>query len=94
MVVEWKQEFTLDIKKEIERLRQEIQKHDYAYYVQAQPQISDYEYDQKMKQLAELEARDPSLITADSPTQRVSGQPTKEFATVRHRIPMLSLANT
>jgi DNA ligase (NAD+) len=93
-VVEWKQEFILDIRKEIERLRQEIQKHDYAYYVLAQPQISDYEYDQKMKQLAELEARDPSLITPDSPTQRVSGQPTKEFATVRHRIPMLSLANT
>jgi len=94
MVMTGKQEFILDLKNEIERLREEIRKHDYAYYVLAQPQISDYEYDQKLKKLAGLEARDPSLITPDSPTQRVSGQPTKEFTTVRHRTPMLSLANT
>jgi DNA ligase (NAD+) len=84
----------MDAKSEIEKLRRELQDHDYAYYVLAQPKISDYEYDQKMKRLASLEEQHPQYITNDSPTQRVSGLPTREFATVRHRIPLLSLANT
>jgi DNA ligase (NAD+) len=84
----------LDSKNEIEFLRKESQRHDYLYYVLVQPEITDSEYDQLYKKLEELEAKLPNLITADSPTQRVSGQPTKEFATVSHLLPMLSLSNT
>ncbi|NOX89794.1 MAG: NAD-dependent DNA ligase LigA, partial [Calditrichaeota bacterium] len=84
----------MDVKKRIQELRELIEKYDYEYYVLAQPSISDYEYDQLMKELEELEKAHPELITPDSPTQRVSGQPIKEFPTVRHRKPMLSLANT
>lgn len=81
-------------KKEIEKLRREIEEHNYRYYVLAQPVISDYEFDQLMKRLEELERQFPDLITPDSPTQRVGGAPLKEFATVTHEIPMLSLDNT
>lgn len=81
-------------KKEIEKLRREIEEHNYRYYVLAQPVISDYEFDQLMKQLEELERQFPDLITPDSPTQRVGGVPLKEFATVTHEVPMLSLDNT
>ncbi len=84
----------MDAKKRIEELRRLINKYDYEYYVLAQPSISDYEYDQLMKELEALEKEHPELITPDSPTQRVSGQPIKEFPTVQHRKPMLSLANT
>lgn len=77
-----------------EKLREEIRKHDYNYYVLAQPVISDYEYDMLMKELSDLEQKYPEIITPDSPTQRVSGEPTKEFPQVLHSIPMLSLANT
>lgn len=83
-----------DIKTQIENLRKEIRKHDYLYYVLNQPEISDYEYDQLMKKLIELEKKYPELITPDSPTQRVSGEVTKEFKPVKHSIPMLSLDNT
>jgi DNA ligase (NAD+) len=83
-----------EIKSEIQRLRQEIRYHDYRYYVMAQPVISDFEYDQLMKRLQELESLHPELITPDSPTQRVGGEPTKEFPQVRHPVPMLSLSNT
>jgi len=82
------------IREEIERLRREIRHHDYLYYVLAQPEISDYEYDMLMKRLEELEKQYPEFITSDSPTQRVSGEPTKIFPVVRHRKPMMSLANT
>ncbi len=82
------------VKREIERLRREINRHDYLYYVLAQPEISDYEYDMLMKRLEELEQQYPEFITPDSPTQRVSGVPTKEFPVVQHRKPMLSLSNT
>lgn len=81
-------------KKEIERLRREIEEHNYRYYVLAQPVISDYEFDQLMKRLEELERQFPEFITPESPTQRVGGEPLKEFATVTHEIPMLSLDNT
>jgi DNA ligase (NAD+) len=78
----------------IENLREEIRKHDYNYYVLAQPEISDYEYDMLLKKLEELERKYPYLITPDSPTQRVGSDLTKEFPPVKHTIPMLSLANT
>jgi DNA ligase (NAD+) len=84
---------TASIAERIEKLRKEIREHDYRYYVLAQPTISDYEYDQLMRELEELERQHPELITPDSPTQRVGGQPTKEFPTVTHTTPMLSLAN-
>ncbi|RMF36140.1 MAG: NAD-dependent DNA ligase LigA [Chlorobiota bacterium] len=78
----------------IEELRALIRKYDYAYYVQAQPLISDRDYDRLFAELVELEQRYPDLVTPDSPTQRVGGQPLEEFAHVQHRTPMLSLANT
>jgi DNA ligase (NAD+) len=84
----------VNIKKEIEKLRKELQQHDYNYYILAEPTISDFDYDQKLKKLEKLEQANPQYITPDSPTQRVSGAPTKEFATVQHRIQMQSLANT
>lgn len=82
-----------DIKKQIEKLREEIRRHDYQYYVLDQPVISDAEYDSLMKQLIELEEKYPEFKSPDSPTQRVGGEPLKEFETVEHSIPMLSLSN-
>ena len=79
--------------KEIRRLREEINRHDYLYYVKAQPEISDYEYDKLMKKLEELE-KEWNLVSPDSPTQRVSGEPIKTFRVVRHRKAMMSLSNT
>ena len=84
----------MDDKTELHNLRAELNKHDYHYYVLASPLISDFEYDKKLKRLEELESKYPELVTPDSPTQRVSGQPTKEFRNVQHRLPMLSLGNT
>ncbi len=84
----------MEIKKEIEKLRQEIRHHDYLYYVLNQPEISDAEYDRLMKRLKELEKKYPQFITLDSPTQRVSGQPAELFQPVKHAKPMLSLENT
>ncbi|MDP2209839.1 MAG: NAD-dependent DNA ligase LigA [Bacteroidota bacterium] len=78
----------------IEKLRKEINEHDYRYYVLAEPVISDAEYDKLMTTLEELEKQYPELITPDSPTQRVSGEPTKKFPTVTHSVPMLSLSNS
>lgn len=78
----------------IERLRTEIREHDHRYYVLAEPVIADETYDGLVRELQDLEAAWPSLVTPDSPTQRVGGEPTKEFATVTHEPPMLSLANS
>ncbi|HTI68580.1 MAG TPA: NAD-dependent DNA ligase LigA [Candidatus Limnocylindria bacterium] len=72
----------------------EIQAHDYAYYVLAQPKISDREYDVLYRELADLEAAYPQLQTADSPTRRVGGQPSEGFKSIRHAVPMMSLDNT
>ena len=72
-------------------LRIEIRRHDRLYYTEAQPEISDYDYDQLFAELQKLEAANPDLITPDSPTQRVGGAPLKEFQSVRHATPMLSL---
>ncbi len=78
----------------IKQLREQIKRHDYLYYVLNQPEISDYEYDKLYKELKELEEKYPEFITADSPTQRVSGEVVKEFKPVKHTFPMLSLDNT
>ena len=78
----------------IEKLRAALRDHDYKYYVLSQSSISDFEYDQLMDQLLSLEKQHPELITPDSPSQRVGGEPTKEFPTVTHEVPMLSLSNT
>ena len=79
---------------EIQRLREEIEAHNYAYYILSAPTISDYDFDQLLKQLEQLEAEHPDLITPDSPTQRVGNDRTEGFAQVAHRYPMLSLGNT
>ena len=85
---------SLSIKKEIETLSRKILDYDYRYYILAQPIISDEEYDSLMRRLQELERQYPALATPDSPTQRVGDQITKEFSTVTHAVPMLSLSNT
>jgi DNA ligase (NAD+) len=78
----------------VEKLRTELQDHDYRYYVLDAPAISDEQYDKLMRELQDLECDYPELLTADSPTQRVGGEPIKEFGTVTHNPPMLSLANS
>lgn len=80
--------------KRIEELRELIREHDYNYFVLAQPAISDYEYDQLLNELKQLEKYNPDLITPDSPTQRVGSDLSNEFKPVQHKIPMLSLSNT
>ena len=75
------------------KLRAQIEAHNYAYYVLDAPTVSDAEFDQLFRELEALERDYPELSTPDSPTQRVSGQPAAEFASVTHRVPMLSLNN-
>jgi DNA ligase (NAD+) len=82
------------IKKQIERLRQEIRRHDNLYYVLNQPEISDQQYDRLFADLKALETAHPELVVPDSPTQRVSERPIEGFAAVRHAVPMLSMDNT
>ena len=77
-----------------EELRKGLHDHDYRYYVLAEPAIADEQYDRLMRELQDLERIHPGLRSPDSPTQRVGGEPTKEFRTVAHDPPMLSLANT
>ncbi len=76
-----------------ERLRDLIRRHDHLYYVLDAPEISDGEYDGLFRELRRLEEQHPALVTPDSPTQRVSGEPSARFQTVRHREPLLSLGN-
>jgi DNA ligase (NAD+) len=78
----------------IENLRAKIRCHDRRYYVENMPEIADYEYDQLMKELGKLESSYPQLITPDSPTQRVGGEPVPGFTPFEHRMPMLSIENT
>ncbi|MHB8174071.1 MAG: NAD-dependent DNA ligase LigA [Nitrospirota bacterium] len=80
--------------KRITELIGQIDYHNRKYYIEDNPVVSDYEFDMLLKELSELEARFPELITPDSPTQRVGGEPVKEFKPVRHVSPMLSLDNT
>jgi DNA ligase (NAD+) len=82
------------IQKEIETLSRKILDHDYRYYTLAHPIISDEEYDKLMFRLLDLERQHPAFALPDSPTQRVGGRITKEFPTVTHEVPMLSLSNT
>ncbi|KYK32789.1 MAG: DNA ligase (NAD(+)) LigA [Thermoplasmatales archaeon SG8-52-3] len=81
-------------KKEIEKLRKDINYHNHKYYVENSPIISDFEFDKLLSRLEELEKIFPDLITSDSPTQRVGGEPLEGFTTVEHKVAMLSLDNT
>jgi len=83
----------VEIIEELGKLTSEILHHDYLYYVKAEPEISDYEYDMLMRRLIEIEQKYPELVAPDSPSQRVGGTVTKEFRTVAHKQVMLSLAN-
>src|SRR3990167_9195005 len=81
------------IRRQIGQLCQQIRHHEYRYYVLAQPEISDAEYDALLRELEALEERHPRLVTPDSPTQRVGGIPDDAFRPVSHRVPMRSLDN-
>ena len=83
-----------DVQKKIEDLRDKIRHNEHAYYVLDHPDISDAAFDKLMDDLIALEAAHPELVTSDSPTQRVGGKPSEEFAKVRHSTPMLSLGKT
>ncbi len=83
-----------DVLREVERLRLDIERHNRLYYVDAAPEISDREFDRLLKQLEAIEAQHPELVSPDSPTQRVGGQPLAGFETVSHSTPMLSIDNT
>lgn len=80
--------------KDAESLREVLRLHEYRYYVLSDPLISDAEYDQLFKELERLEKENPGIVTLDSPTQRVAKGLTKEFTTVQHLVPMLSLDNS
>ncbi len=82
-----------EAKEEIEKLRDEINYHNYRYYVLQSPVVSDAEYDRLFRRLQALEERFPQFVTPDSPTQRVGAKPLEEFGIVKHTIPMLSLNN-
>jgi DNA ligase (NAD+) len=83
-----------EAKKRHARVVEEIRRHDHAYYVLAQPVISDQEYDRLYHELLDLEKQFPELATPDSPSNRVGGAPLSEFQSVRHAVPMMSLDNT
>src|SRR4051812_29500666 len=83
-----------DLKAELKALREEIERHNRLYYLEAAPEISDREFDRLMERLEQIEADHPELITPDSPSQRVGGAPLDAFATVTHSVPMLSIENT
>lgn len=80
--------------KQVEDLREQIRLHDYQYYVVAEPTISDLQYDRLLQQLTAWEKRFPSLVTPESPTQKIGDQPVEGLRQVAHRIPMLSIENT
>ena len=83
----------MNIKDKIQQLRRKLDEHNYRYYVLDDPLISDAEYDRLLRELQTFEEENPDLITPDSPTQRVGARPLDAFGSIRHRIPMLSLAN-
>ena len=82
------------VKKEIIALSNELNKHNYNYYVKSNPVISDFEFDQLLKKLEQLELDHPEYAFDNSPTKRVGGDITKKFQTVKHQYPMLSLSNS
>src|SRR2546430_2210144 len=77
--------------KRAEELRRLLNHHNYQYYVEAKPEVSDLEFDRLLRELEKLEAANPALVTPDSPTQRPGGQPIDGFTTITHRHPMLSI---
>ena len=79
---------------EIAHIRKEIERHNHLYYIEAKPELSDYDFDKLLEKLIALERQFPDLVTPDSPSQRVGGTITRVFPTVKHREPMLSLSNT
>jgi DNA ligase (NAD+) len=81
------------LQKQVQSLCDQLNEHNYRYYILDDPSVSDAEYDHIFKQLQKIEREHPELITPDSPTQRVGAKPLKEFAEVQHKIPMLSLEN-
>lgn len=83
-----------EAKARISELSKIIENHNYNYYILTQPTISDYDFDMLLNELIDLEKQFPDLVLPDSPTQRVGGDLTKEFKTVKHRYPMLSLSNS
>jgi DNA ligase (NAD+) len=83
-----------EAKSQIQKLSSELKQHSYNYYVLAMPTITDFEFDKKLEALNELEKQFPEFADPDSPTQKVGGDITKEFVTVKHKWPMLSLGNT
>ena len=82
------------IKEEIEQLRKELSHHNYLYYVESKPEISDFDFDVKLKTLQELESKHPEFNDPNSPTKRVGGEISKSFNTVTHDVPMQSLGNS
>jgi DNA ligase (NAD+) len=85
---------TDSVENRIEDLRAKIEHHNYKYYIEDAPEIRDLEFDLLLKELQDLEALHPELVTPDSPTQRIGGQPIEGFRQVAHRVPMLSIENT
>ncbi len=83
-----------EAKERISALSEELQHHNYLYYIKDAPEISDFEFDQKLEQLQKLEAEYPQFANPNSPTKRVGGDITKDFPTLKHKYPMLSLSNT
>lgn len=83
-----------EIQEKIEKLSKELEQHNYNYYVLSNPTISDFDFDQMLKELEELEAKFPQFADPNSPTKRVGGDITKNFPTIKHKVPMLSLSNT
>ena len=81
------------IREKLKSLREQIRYHNYRYHVLDDPEVPDAEYDRLMRQLQQVEEKNPQLITPDSPTQRVGDEPISAFGTIEHRIPMLSLGN-
>jgi len=82
------------VQQRIESLRKELNQHNYNYYILSQPAISDFEFDEKLRTLQELESQHPEFFDPNSPTQRVGNDTNKEFKQVHHKYPMLSLSNT
>ena len=82
-----------EVRKRLDDLRNLIRRHEYLYFVEANPEITDGEFDRLMQQLKDLEAAYPDLITPDSPTQRV-GESVTSFNSVKHRVPMMSIENS
>ncbi len=83
-----------NVQQRIEDLRETLRRHNYLYYVENAPEISDREFDALMEELQRLEAEHPDLVTPDSPTQRVGGEPLDAFSSAPHLSPMLSIDNT